>query len=128
VFRNDEQLARACRALCAQVGLGGLWTPDGPTERAIELMEADGGPLSSGERIMAMTSWAVWNSHDGARVADVIHRLDNRNLAALGSLMIAVSHGMPAIDDWITKMERTGGAEPGGKGRDPRRENLNPNR
>lgn len=106
MFRSDEQLARACRALCAQVGLGGLWTPEGPTARAIELMEADGGPLSSGERIVVMTSWAVWNSHESARVADVIHRLDNKNLAAIGSLLVAVAGGMHAVDRWVLDMEQ----------------------
>lgn len=108
MFRSDEQLARACRVLCDQVGLGGLWTPSGPTAHAVDLLEAGGGPLSSGERIVMMTAWAVWNSDGNARVADVIHRLDDRNLSAIGSLMIAVSHGGHAIDEWLAKMEGEG--------------------
>jgi len=47
MFRDDLQLARACRVV-AGVGLGRLWTTEGPTSHARELLEADGGPLSSG--------------------------------------------------------------------------------
>ena len=53
MFRSDAQLARACRVLCEGVRLEGMWTEAGPSETAIALMEADGGPLSSGERIRA---------------------------------------------------------------------------
>jgi hypothetical protein len=58
---------------------------------------------------MVLTTWAVWNSHEGARMADVIHRLDNRNLQAVGTLLIAVSHGTPAIDRWIARTIDGGG-------------------
>jgi hypothetical protein len=106
VFRSEAQLARACRALCERVRLDEMWTEEGPTEAAIELMEKDGGPLSSGERVVLLASWAIWNGHDGARFADVIYRLDGRNLVALGTLLVAVAGGGAAIDAWLAKMER----------------------
>jgi len=105
VFRSEAQLARVCRALCERVRLDGMWTDAGPTETAIALMEANGGPLSSGERIVLLAAWAVWNGHDGARFADVIYRLDGRNLVALGTLLVAVASSGAAIDTWLEKME-----------------------
>jgi len=82
-----------------------MWTDGGPTETAIALMEANGGPLSSGERIVLLAAWAVWNGHDGARFADVVYRLDGRNLVALGTLLIAVASSGAAIDTWLEKMD-----------------------
>jgi hypothetical protein len=110
MFRSEAQLARACRALCERVRLDGMWTDAGPTETAVALMEANGGPLSSGERIVLLAAWAVWNGHDGARLADVVYRLDGRNLHALGTLMLAVAAGGHAIDAWIAAMEDGAGA------------------
>ncbi len=106
MFRSEAQLARVCRALCERVRLDGMWTDAGPTETAIALMESNGGPLSSGERIVLLAAWAVWNGHDGARFADVIYRLDGRNLVAIGTLLIAVASSGAAIDTWLEKMER----------------------
>ena len=105
MFRSEAQLARVCRALCERVRLDGMWTDAGPTETAIALMESNGGPLSSGERIVLLAAWAVWNSHDGARFADVIYRLDGRNLVAIGTLLIAVASSGAAIDTWLEKMD-----------------------
>lgn len=108
MFRSEAQLALACRALCERVRLDGMWTEAGPTETAIALLEANGGPLSSGERIVLLSAWAVWNGHEGARLADVLYRLDGRNLHALGTLMLAVAHSEHEIDEWIVMMEDEG--------------------
>jgi hypothetical protein len=105
VFSSEAQLARVCRALCERVRLDGMWTETGPTDTAIALMEANGGPLSSGERIVLLAAWSVWNGHDGARFADVVYRLDGRNLVALGTLLVAVASGGAAIDAWLMKMD-----------------------
>lgn len=109
MFRSEAQLARVCRALCAGARLDEMWTDAGPTENAIALMEANGGPLSSGERIVLLSAWAVWNSHDGARLADVLYRLDAPNLHAIATLMLAAAHGGAAIDEWIGAMEEDRG-------------------
>jgi hypothetical protein len=103
VFRSDAQLARVCRALCADVGLAHLWTDDGPSDEAIGLRDAGGGPLSSGERIMVLAAWDVWNSHGSTNLGDVVHRLDGRRLATIGTLLVAVAGGMHAIDAWLAK-------------------------
>src|SRR5580658_3389614 len=41
MFRDDQQLARACRALLATVHLERLWNERGPTSEASELLEAE---------------------------------------------------------------------------------------
>jgi hypothetical protein len=105
MFRNDEQSARACRALMATARLEGLWTNEGPTLRAAELLDAEGGPLSSGERIVLLAAFAFWNGRGGLRLADVIEFLDPRPSEAIGSLVVAVKQGPAAIDDWIAEYE-----------------------
>jgi hypothetical protein len=86
-----------------------MWTPNGPTEEAISLFEAGGGPLSSGERIILLAAWAFWNSAEKAVLADVIYRLDDKNLRAVATLMLAVADGGGAIDEWIAAMEEERG-------------------
>jgi len=83
-----------------------MWTAEGPTDEAIALFEAGGGPLSSGERIMLMVAWAFWNGAEQSKLADVIHRLDETNLHAISTLMLALAHGAEHVDAWITEMER----------------------
>lgn len=76
-----------------------------PRKHAVELLEAGGGPLSSGERIVLLTAFSVWNGAGDAKIGNTVHRLDNKNLAAIGSLMVAVAGGMHAVDRWILDME-----------------------
>jgi hypothetical protein len=83
-----------------------MWTAEGPTELAIEMLERGGGPLSSGERIMLLAAWAFWNGAEQAKLADVVHRLDDKNLHAISTLMLALAHGAEYVDAWIEEMER----------------------
>jgi hypothetical protein len=82
-----------------------MWTPTGPTPEAIALLEARGGPLSSGERVVLFAAWAFWNGADNATLADVIYRLDDTNLRAIATLMLALAQGAHAIDQWIAASE-----------------------
>jgi hypothetical protein len=82
-----------------------MWTATGPTAEAIALLEASGGPLSSGERVVFFAAWAFWNGTDNATLADVIYRLDVTNLRAIATLMLALAQGGHAIDQWITTCE-----------------------
>jgi hypothetical protein len=103
VFRDDRQLARACRALLASVRLARLWTTDGPTPEALALLEANGGPLSSGERIMVLAAFALWNGSGELRLAEVVATLDRERMAALCSLLIASRED--AVDAWLARHE-----------------------
>ena len=111
MFRSDAQLAWVCRSLCDVVGLAGMWTPAGPTEEAIALLGSDGGPLSSGERIVLLSAWSVWNGDGKVTLGDIVHRLDGKNLRAIGTLLVAVASGAHTIDEWLAKM--MGDEEPG---------------
>jgi hypothetical protein len=106
MFRDDLQLARACRALLATVRLERLWTADGPTPEASELLQADGGPLSSGERVMLLASWAFWNGSGGVTLAELLERLDSTPAEILCFLVMAVKYGTDAVDDCLAEHER----------------------
>lgn len=103
MFRHDHQLARACRALLATVRLERLWTERGPTSEASELLEADGGYLSSGERVMLLATWAFWNGSGGLTLAEVLERLDGEPAEALCFLVMASKYGADAVDDWLAE-------------------------
>jgi hypothetical protein len=102
MFRDDRQRAAVCRTVCAQAGLT-FWTEDGPTERAKQLLKDDGGPMSTGERIMFLAAFALWNGHGKVLFADVADRLDGPNLECLGTLLVALSQGAEAVDAWLDR-------------------------
>jgi hypothetical protein len=106
MFASERQRARVCQALCRSVRLKGMWTDQGPSALAVNLLNRDGGPLSTGERIMFLAAWNVWSGEGSVNLGDVIHRLDNKNLRALGSLMIAVVRQPNGVDQWLLQMER----------------------
>lgn len=104
MWASDRQAARAIRVLLATVRLEDLWTLDGPTERAIELRDADGGPLSSGERLLLLTAWDLWEAPvagKGVRLADLMYIIDNERLSLLFSLVLALTEGSAAVDRWL---------------------------
>ena len=105
MFRSDAQLARVCRAFCGRARLGRLWTEDGPTDEAMAVLENDGGALSSGERIVVLIAWSLWNGQGRVTVADVLHRLDSTSLVMLGKLLLAVAAGGSTIDAWLAETE-----------------------
>jgi hypothetical protein len=104
MFRDDPQLALACRTLLAFVRLERLWTEHGPTVEATELLQADGGPLSSGERVMLLSAWAFWNGSGGVTLTDVLEGLDGAPAEALCFLVMASKYGVDAVDDWLSSM------------------------
>jgi hypothetical protein len=108
MFRDDRQLALACRTLLATARLERLWTDKGPTAEAAELLETDGGPLSSGERVMLLAAWAFWNGSGGVTLADVLERLDADPAEALCFLVLASKYDADAVDDWLVEHARIG--------------------
>jgi hypothetical protein len=106
MFRNDEQLARACHVLLAKVRLGRLWTDRGPTAEASELLRTNGGPLSSGERIVVLAAWAFWNGSGRVTLAEIVEQLDGEPAEALCFLILATKYGADAVDDWIAEHAR----------------------
>jgi hypothetical protein len=89
MLRDDQQLARACRALLATVRLDRLWTEDGPTPEASRLLEADGAPLSSGQRAVLLAAWTFWNGSGGLKLAEILEQFDADPMEALCFLVTA---------------------------------------
>lgn len=99
MFRDSAQRSEACRALLARVGLDRFWSSDGPLPTAWEQEE----PLSSGEAVMLRASLDVWNGSGHCKLARALDVLDPDNLAAIGSLLVAISRGGFAVDRWIAE-------------------------
>jgi len=106
MFASETQQARVCEMICRAVRLDGMWTEQGPSRLAVSLLIRNGGPLSTGERIMFLCAWGIWNGRGTVNLGDVVHRLDNRNLALLGSLMVALAGVPDAVDRWLADQER----------------------
>lgn len=75
------------------------------TSRAVELVEKDGGVLSSGERTMILAAWALWSNHESTLRFDALLGLDTANTEALCSLLVVVRQGPAAIDAWLARPE-----------------------
>jgi hypothetical protein len=105
MFRDDRQTARVCRVLLGGVRLARLWTDAGPTDEALELLKAGGGPLSSGEALVIRVAFDFWNGQGEASLARLLEVLDPGRLEALGSLLVALARGAGAVDAWLELAE-----------------------
>lgn len=104
MFRNDTQRNNVCITLLRSLHLDRYWTDHGPSPDALDLLAADGGPLSSGERIWLFVVFDVWNGEAHTRLDRVLYSLDNTRLRALGSLLLAMANGQ--IDGWLKRSAR----------------------
>lgn len=104
MFRDDAQACRALGALLSTLpALRSFWTSSGPTPQALAFLEAEGGPLSSGERMLLLSAFALWNGAGKATLADILDHLDGAPLEALLSLILAVKRGSSEVDAWIAE-------------------------
>jgi hypothetical protein len=87
------------------VRLGRLWTDDGPTREALDLLDSDGGPLSSGERIMLLAAFTFWNGRRSLSLAEILETLDVEPSEMVCALLVAVKRGPDAVDDWLVEYE-----------------------
>ena len=69
--------------------------------------------------MVLLSAWAFWNSAEKATLADVVYRLDDKNLRAVATLMLALAQGGQAIDKWIAAMEVDAGRGGDGQVRRP---------
>lgn len=110
MLRDDQELARACRALLASVRLERLWMEDGPTPEAYRLLEADGGSLSSGQRIVLLAAWTFWNGSGGLKLAEVLEQFDADPMEALCFLVMA---SKCSDNRWVQQRLRTSRTDQG---------------
>lgn len=100
MFTSDRQRSAACAALLTALRLDHLWTRHGPTDETLDLIEANGGYLSTGERVLLLAAADLWGCSGRLAFADVF-RLDPERLRMIGELLVAVAGGGRAIDQWI---------------------------
>jgi hypothetical protein len=110
MFRDPrQQQTRALRALLSTVRLENLWTSEGPTAEAVELLRGNGGHLSSSETIFLRAAFDFWSGKGGCEFGRMLHTLDHDLLEAILSLALAVSDitdSFGAIDRWLARYER----------------------
>lgn len=103
MFRNDRQMCEAIQALLETIRLDHLWTQDGPTHAALKYRDANGGPLSSGERILLLAAFDLWNGSGELKLSEVPGPLDPQKARKLLSLLSAMTSGSDAVDQWLQR-------------------------
>src|SRR6185437_2739583 len=103
MFRNYRQACEVLQTLLESVRLDHLWTSNGPTDAALRYRDANGGPLPSGERIMLLAAFDLWNDTGGLKFAEVPGPLDPQRAQKLLSLLSAMTYGSDAVDRWLHK-------------------------
>lgn len=107
MFRNDRQRCAVAYVLLDSLHMGHLWSVEGPTEEACRLLKRRGGPLSSGEGLVLLAAFDLWNGEGRADFSELLYRLDDTRLHLLGSLLIALGSGSAGVDRWLAEHLRT---------------------
>lgn len=97
-----DAVAFLCRWLLEHVGLEELWDKDGPSARAMALLEANGGKLEGAERIVLMVAWAIWSGRGQVLLAEVVNELNPARLRAVGEALLLCGGGYLAIERWAS--------------------------
>jgi hypothetical protein len=97
---TKEQRTRACKVLLGLIGLERLWTSQGPTPEAANLLLQYGGTLPNEEWIIYQIAWTVWGRETGIRLNEIL-RLQGHRLEAVTSLLGALHKGSEALEAWI---------------------------
>lgn len=108
VFATDQDRLRVLRILVTRAELPNLWTPEGPTALASELLAMNGGTMSSAQRALFLFAWVVWkNPLDPTKLkaSDLLGTLDGDQLHLVGTLLIALSEGPEALKTWLAQHE-----------------------
>lgn len=113
MIRSDAQTCRALRVLLARVGLDDLWNNEGPTDRAVELLEAGAAALSPEQRTIFRAAWAIWSRSGSLPFADVL-RLDPELLEVLCSLVVVLRRDGATVESWIESSDARLIRTPGG--------------
>ncbi len=101
MFRSDEQACKAFQAVLQTLHLEHLWTPQEPAPAALRYREYDGGLLSSGERIILLAVFDLWDGSGNLQFRELIDSLDETRTYVLLSLVAAITRGGEAVDQWL---------------------------
>lgn len=89
MWASEQARNNAIRAMLARSSTSKLWTAEGPTKEAHELLRVDGGYLSSGERVLLKAAFDLWNGQGHCRVDELLSTLDEEHLAAVARAIMA---------------------------------------
>jgi hypothetical protein len=103
MFSSHRQKCEAIKILLTTVRLERLWTLGGPKREAFKYRDCDGRPLSSGERVMVLAAFDLWNGSGGLKFHEVPLTLDAAKAHKLLTLLLAISTGGDAVDQWIER-------------------------
>ncbi len=107
MFKTEAQQCKAIQLLLSSLRLEYLWTAHGPTEQACQFLESS--PLSSGEQILLRCAFDLWNGAGKVLLYhDLLGTLEPTRTHKLLSLVMAVSAGGSAVDEWIAREEDRG--------------------
>lgn len=93
--------AQVCKALLRRIGCDDYWSSAGPSRVARNIR--DGQVVASGDEEFLLLMLA-FDLHDGtgeAKAYDLLTSLDPPELAAVGSLLVALSEGPDAVGRWL---------------------------
>lgn len=94
MWQSDAQKCQVIRGLLARVHCEHLWTGEGPTQEALDLLRDKGGPMSHGQTVMLQVAFDLWNGGGKVTLDELIVVLDDGNLRAV---LDAVAVGRPGV-------------------------------
>lgn len=89
MWKSEKARCAAIRKMLSGSSVQRLWTDSGPTGEAIDLLAADGGPLSSGERVLLLAAFDLWNGMGKCRLSELLSTLDEDNLRLVAEALLA---------------------------------------
>lgn len=83
MWTSTKQACDTIRGLLRRVRLDNLWTDEGPTQEAVQLLKDKGGPLSTSETLMLQVAFDLWSSSGHAPLDKLLGVFDGGNLRAV---------------------------------------------
>jgi hypothetical protein len=99
MFSNRVQVAQVCRVLTTGISKAALFTANGPTQAALAARAST--TLAGGDRALLELAFWFWEGGKSPRLSSLLELLDRTRLRLLGSLLMSLAEGAPAIERWI---------------------------
>lgn len=106
MWRSEQARNEAIlKMLSTTPGVLRVWSNRGPSDEAVRLLDADGGYLSSGERLLLKAAFDLWNGRGHCRVDELLDALDEKRLRAVAEALMA--RDAPMADAMIAEREKS---------------------